>query len=251
MSQLQEESGFLTSARDRFGAALYLRESLLEAEDTPNILSHLSAKEYRLVLGHSTPRVYAPGEEVFGQGKRHDGIFLIDSGTARTYYVSPTGREITLAYWTRGNFVGGPEIFGGGEHIWSAVAVEESEIFFLRGTDLKVLVKALPNLAIGVIDGLVHKGKCYSELLQILGTRSVKSRLAHLLMTLASRYGVQTNDGVVIERSYTHDELANMIGSTRQWVTKMLDIYTRQGFIGKQSRYIIIRDLKSLETAIV
>lgn len=231
--------------------ALYLRGSPVEAECAPNILSLLSNEEYRLVLEHANSRIYSPGEEVFGQGKRHKGIFLIESGTVRTFYISPAGRAITLAYWTRGNFVGGPEVFGGGEHIWSAEAHQESKILFLEGTSLKTLVKSLPNLALGIIDGLVHKGRCYSELLQILGTRSVKNRLAHLLVTLAFQYGIWTEEGIIIQRPYTHDEFANMIGSTRQWVTKMLDIYVQQGFIEKRDGNIVVRDLKSLETSIV
>jgi len=231
--------------------SLYLRESLLNSENSPNILGGLSADERALVLENATTRVYAPGDEVFSQGKRHDGIFLIDSGIVRTFYISPTGREITLAYWTRGNFVGGPEIFGGGEHVWSAVAFRESRIYFLQGVVLRSLVTKVPNLALGIIECLVHKGKCYSELLQILGTRSVKNRLAHLLVTLSSQYGVQTDDGILIERPYTHDEFANIIGSTRQWVTKMLAIYERRGFIKKKDRFIVVRDIDALQTSMV
>jgi CRP-like cAMP-binding protein len=226
--------------------ALYLRESLHEADKPPNILSHLTPSEYKSALSRSTLKVYAPGDMIFCQGQRHDGIFLIDSGMARTFYASPAGREITLAYWTRGNFVGGPEIFGGGAHIWSAVAVQESKIFFLKGAELKTLVKCLPNLALGVIEGLVHKGRCYSELLQILGTRSAKGRLAHLLMTLATRYGIESDSGLIIERRYTHDELANMIGSTRQWVTKMLDSLAKRGSIKRQGPYIVITNIEEL-----
>lgn len=248
MSLRHEEIQLRKPSAD-FEDALYLRESLLEADSPHNILSHLTASEYKWVLSRSTLKVYAPEDMIFRQGHRHDGIFLIDNGMARTFYASPSGREITLAYWTPGNFVGGPEIFGGGVHIWSAVAVQQSKIFFLKGAELKSLVKSLPNLALGVIDGLVHKGKCYSELLQILGTRSVKGRLAHLLMTLATRYGVETKKGLLIERRYTHDELANMIGSTRQWVTKMLDRLAKQGFTGKQGSYILIRDPKALRAS--
>jgi CRP/FNR family cyclic AMP-dependent transcriptional regulator len=240
----------LKSYKD-WDTSLYLRESLLNSENSPNILGGLSADERALVLENATTRVYTPGEEVFSQGKRHDGIFLIDSGVIRTFYISPSGREITLAYWTRGNFVGGPEIFGGGEHVWSGVAFRESQIFFLQGVVLRSLVTKVPNLAVGIIECLVHKGRCYSELLQILGTRSVKARLAHLLVTLSSQYGVQTDDGILIERTYTHDEFANIIGSTRQWVTKMLEIYERRGFIQKKDRFIVIRDIDALQTSMV
>jgi CRP/FNR family cyclic AMP-dependent transcriptional regulator len=62
---------------------------------------------------------------------------------------------------------------------------------------------------------------------------------------------VQTDDGILIERPYTHDEFANILGSTRQWVTKMLEIYERRGFIKKKDRFIVVRDIDALQTSMV
>ena len=53
------------------------------------------------------------GQTLFSQGGKHDGIWLIESGRIRAFYTPPLGREITLAYWHVGNFVGGPEVFEG------------------------------------------------------------------------------------------------------------------------------------------
>ena len=55
--------------------------------------------------------------EIFSQGEQHDGIYVIESGDVRTYYLGPMGRELTLAYWTPGHFVGGPEIFAWPTHV--------------------------------------------------------------------------------------------------------------------------------------
>ena len=74
-----------------------------------------------------------PGENVFTQGERHNGIFLIEQGRVRTYYIGPSGKELTLAYWTPGHFVGGPEVFGGGVHMWSAVTMEQTRLAHLPG----------------------------------------------------------------------------------------------------------------------
>ena len=80
----------------------------------------------------------------------------------------------------------------------------------------------IPGLALGVVEGLVQKGKCYSALVQMLGTRSVVERLAQLLLILADNDGRAEGDRAVIRRVLTHEELANMVGSTRQWVTASL-----------------------------
>ena len=103
-------------------SALYLSESLIDASDSPNIISRLSAEDYMRVRSRGREFDVEPGKTVFLQGEEHDGIFIIETGSVRTYYVGPSGREITLAYWTPGHFVGGPEVFGRGTHIWSGQA---------------------------------------------------------------------------------------------------------------------------------
>ena len=68
------------------------------------------------------------GQTLFNQGALHEGIYLIESGRIRVFYTAPSGREITLAYWNPGNFVGGPEIFGAGVHLWSGLAATNSSV---------------------------------------------------------------------------------------------------------------------------
>ena len=98
-------------------SALYLSESLIDVSDSPNIISRLSAEDYLQVRSRGREFDVEPGKSVFLQGEEHDGIFIIETGSVRTYYVGPSGREITLAYWTPGHFVGGPEVFGRGTHL--------------------------------------------------------------------------------------------------------------------------------------
>src|SRR5262249_55992405 len=87
------------------------------------------------------------GQTVFNQGAAHEGIYLIESGRIRVFYTAPSGREITLAYWQPGNFVGGPEIFGSGVHLWSGVASTNSSVVMIPGKSLRSLVMQIPSLA--------------------------------------------------------------------------------------------------------
>ena len=175
--------------------------------------------EREIVLKHGRRKVLYRGQTLFNQGARHDGIYLIETGRIRVFYTAPSQREITLAYWHPGNFVGGPEVFGGGVHQWSGVATSNSSVVHLPGKELRALVVEVPNLAIGLIEGLTFKGKCYSALAQMLGTRSITERLAHLLLHLVDLYGVKDADGILIGAAFTHADLAHMVGATRQWVT--------------------------------
>ena len=191
------------------------------------------------MLRQGRRRVFYRGQTLFNQGARHDGIFLIETGRIRVFYTAPSQREITLAYWLPGHFVGGPEIFGGGVHQWSGVASSNSSAVHLPGKTLRQLVVEVPRLAIGLIEGLTFKGKCYSALAQMLGTRSVTERLAQLLLHLVDLYGVEDDKGILIGAAFTHADLAHMVGATRQWVTISLKrLQDKDVVISNKSRII-------------
>ena len=162
--------------------ALLLSESRTLLAGPPPLFQALSPRERELVLSHGRRRVLDRGQTLFSQDTPHEGIYLIESGRIRVFYNAPSGREITLAYWYPGNFVGGPDIFGTSVHLWSGVATSSSSVVQLPGKALRNLVMRIPALGIGLIEGLAFKGKCYSALVQMLGTRSVTERLAHLLL---------------------------------------------------------------------
>jgi CRP/FNR family cyclic AMP-dependent transcriptional regulator len=206
----------------------------------PDLLSHLSPDERRTVTSLGLPRRLKTGESLFRQGDPHRGIFLIEAGLIRVYYTAPTGREITLGYWNAGHFAGGPEVFGGGTHVWSGDAAEPSTILAFAAHDLEALVRRLPNFAVGIIEGLVFKGKCYSAVCQMLGTRSVADRLAMLLRLLADLHGEPQSGGTLITVPFTHENMAALIGSTRQWVTTTLTRLETKGALRREGGRIIL-----------
>jgi CRP/FNR family transcriptional regulator, cyclic AMP receptor protein len=206
----------------------------------PPLFDALSEGEQKRVLAYGTRRVVYRRQVLFAQGTAHDGIYLIETGRMRVFYTAPSGREITLAYWNPGNFVGGPEVFGSGVHLWSGVAMADSSVVHFPGKVLRRLVLQIPGLAIGIIEGLAFKAKCYSALAQMLGTRSVTERLAHLLVHLADNYGVRQHGGIVISTALTHGDIAHMVGATRQWVTISLKRFEGQGLIASSKSKIVI-----------
>lgn len=225
--------------------ALHVTDTGLPTESGPTIFEMLSARELARLVEAGRELSYRPGEYFFRQGDKHDGIHFIQSGRIRSFYLSSSGREITLAYWPKGHFVGAPQIFGGGEHMWSSVAVEPSVGLWLPGTVMRKLIQESPNLAIAVIEGLVQKSMCYTALLQIMGTQSKTSRLGRLLLTLAApiAYGVNVAD---IRQNFTQEELANMIGSTRQSISTSLDKFEKQGLAVRHGNTIRILDVDGL-----
>jgi CRP-like cAMP-binding protein len=212
-----------------------------QLERQPNIFDRLKDDDRKRVISRIRHVDLEPGCSLFNQGEWHTGIYIIESGLIRTFYTSPSGREITLAYWQPGNFVGGPDVFGESAHMWSGIAVKTSTLTTINGADLRILMEELPQLAIAIVEALVFKGKYFSSLIQMLGTRSVSERLAQLLLMLVDVHGEpDTMGGFAIQRQFTHEDLANMVGASRQWVTTTLDRLQSQGIVHIRKRQVVV-----------
>jgi CRP-like cAMP-binding protein len=208
----------------------------------PPLFQGLTKHQREQVLSHGKRIAVGRGSTLFSQGTPHNGIYLIETGRIRVFYSAPFGREITLAYWYPGNFVGGPEVFGKGTHAWSGAGTMASTVIMLPGQILQRLASQIPALAMGIISGLVFKGQCYSALAQMLGTPSVTQRLAQLLLHLADSYGVEDEDGTLIGAAFSHADLANMVGATRQWVTISMKRHVTAGVVSvRRNRIVVLR----------
>lgn len=231
---------------DPLASTIYLSEYIFDLDEGAGFLSKLSSEDQKRVRRLGTHTSVARGEGLFFQGDPHTGVWVIEAGRIRTFYTAPSGREITLAYWPQGHFVGGPEVFGRGRHVWSASALDDCELLFLSGMSLRQLVTEIPDLALGLIDGLVAKGKCYSALIQMLGTRSISERLEQLLIIMADRYGRRDGDSIVIDRAITYEQIASMVGATRQWVTQSLDRLQKEGILTISRKEISLHHIDRL-----
>ena len=221
-------------------SALFLSETTDGLNDGAGFLDALAPAEAARVRAAGRSQTLEAGETVFAQGDPHTGIFLIEEGRVRVFYSAPSGREVTLAYWTPGHFIGGPSIYGGGTHQWSGDAIERVRVTVLSGTSLRNLIRQMPNFALCLIEALEAKGRCYTAMAQMLGTRSVIERLAQLLLNLGDLYGTTENGVVTIHRRITHDELAALVGSTRQWVTMMLKRFQHDGVVTIDKAHIYL-----------
>ena len=129
----------MTAALARAAAGMMLAESDSLVRPLPGLLDELCEADRQRLRTIGRDKVLESGQFVWQQGDGQTGIYLIRSGRIRSYYVAPSGREVTLAYWFPGNFVGGPDLFGSGPHMWTSVAAEPSQLTFMPGPALRRL----------------------------------------------------------------------------------------------------------------
>lgn len=190
-------------------------------------------------------RKFPAGELLFQQGDRQRGLYIIHAGTVRAFYTAPSGREITLAYWQAGDLLGADRIYESGAFRWSCQTVSQTEAYSILESDMRTLVANVPELAVAMIEALSFKVQWLSGLVQALGTESVSRRLAHVLDTLCELYGIESDQGITINAPFTHEDLAAMVGASRQWVTMALARFQERGVLklGKRRIEVLRRDL--------
>jgi CRP/FNR family cyclic AMP-dependent transcriptional regulator len=205
----------------------------------------LDARE--LLISRCKRKRLSKGEPIFIQGERHVANYIVESGLARTYYTSSTGKEVTMAYWSAGDLLGGPNFLTTDtNHVWSAQAAEEATVWTLSAEELEKLVHNSPPIARFLIDSMTVKLFWSSSLLQAFGTQSVFLRLAHLMLKLADMYGVPTRTGIAIRHHFTQADLANMVGATRQWVSTTLSHFQRDNIVICRKCYLEIQNIDLL-----
>jgi len=230
------------------GAARQPRQS---AAGQPSLLEQLSADERRRLLEGCVELAYRPRDEIFSQHQPTTTMFIILEGLVRTYYLSPVGREVTMAFWSPGDLIGGPAFFGERpRHIWSAQAIEPTRVAAISTKALHELARELPAVALGVAAALSFKLHWVSLMLQTMGTESVTQRLATLLLRLSETYGEPCADGIVIRYPFSQADLASMVGASRPWVSTMFGRLQKQGIVAMRQRHIAITGIAKLRELI-
>lgn len=212
-----------------------------------NVLRVIGSEARAELLSRAEERCVPKGGVLFNQGESHRGAYFILKGLIKTYYLSPLGKAMTMGHWSDGDMVGGPDFLEKSIHIWSAAAIKDSTVLVIEGGELDYLVNRFPDLAQYIIRTLTFKMQWLSELLQITCTESVTDRLAHLLVRLGEIYGTRSEKGVAIPQDFNQEELANMVGASRQWVNLTLNRLHRAQLIYSAGRQIILRDIEGLK----
>jgi CRP-like cAMP-binding protein len=176
--------------------------------------------------------------QILFEPEDQDKVFFVKSGLVEVYHITEDGKKVVLETLGPGSFfaaIGGDE-----EQSQFLEAVEDTLICVTSKDRLFEMIAEQPRLARQVVEGLLVQLFEAREQVAVLATGTVRDRLAHLLGRLIRRYGVSRGSKVRIEKRFTHEDLANMIGASRETVTKMLAILEKEGKIKREGRYLIV-----------
>jgi CRP/FNR family transcriptional regulator/CRP/FNR family cyclic AMP-dependent transcriptional regulator len=176
-------------------------------------------------------RTFQRAETIFHKGDPGTGLYLITNGQVKVVVPSETGEEALLTILESGDLFGELALFDGLPRSATVVALQKTEVLLLRREDFLAFVDRNPDVAIALLAVLSRRLRATNELIEEAVFLDVPGRLAKRLLDLAERHGKQTEQGVEIELKLTQQELAAMIGATRESVNKQLGWLRDHGLI--------------------
>ncbi len=193
-------------------------------------------------------QTYRARQVVYLPGDRATTVHFIASGRVKVSKVTRDGKELTLAYRTGGDFFGETCLLDGGPREEMVEAMETTTSVELERTDLDHLLAGSAAVAYPFARSLIARWRGLETKVEQLVFKDVGSKLAELLLRLGSEHGIEHRRGLVLGLKITHQEMANLIGSTRETVSLTLSQFKRKGYIHTEGRKVILADREGLRS---
>jgi CRP/FNR family transcriptional regulator len=214
-----------------------------------DILEPLSREEIK-ELSLRVPDTHVERGRIFyTPHERSEKLFMLKQGLVRIYRVGPDGRELTLAVVRPGAVFGEMSLTGQRLENAYAEAMEPSVICAMKRDDLERLVMDKPQVGLKVMSVLGERLSLAEDRMEDMALKEVPARLASFVLQLIEGEGVVTREGYKIPTRYTHRQLATMIGSKRETVTKAFTLLQRAGAVELKRRRIHVKDIEVLKSA--
>jgi CRP/FNR family cyclic AMP-dependent transcriptional regulator len=213
----------------------------------PDIFEGLNDADMAELDDRFSAASFHKGELLYSPFDRGDGLFLLESGRVRLYRSASDGRQLTLAILDPGMVFGQVAMVDEPTHDAYAEALSDCVVRVLRLGDLERAIGAHPRMAINLMRTLSVRLRQAEDQVESLAFRAVPSRLADKLLELMDRYGRVTPNGIRIDERFTHLQLAEMIGTSRETLTKVLNELRDQGLVDVRDRLIWVLDVDGLE----
>ncbi len=211
-----------------------------------SVLKDLPAEDIQLLTANKSEQVYKKGEIIFREGGFPSGIFFITSGKVKKYKVNKDGKEQIIYVANTGELIGYHAILADDRYPDSAAALEESKIAFIPREDFLDTLKRSEILNSRLLKTLSHEFAVLANGLSMFAQKSVRERLALQLIVLREKYKVDFQPGMPVEINMSRDDLANLVGTARENIVRVLREFKEENILQTQGRKIIVLDVKKL-----
>ena len=187
------------------------------------------------------------GEILFREGDSGDRLYVVMDGKIKLGRSSPDGRENLMAVLGPGQMFGELSLFDPGPRSLTATAVTDVTMLSLGHAALLSWLTGHPDVARNLLGQLASRLRRTNDVVADLVFSDVPGRVAKALLDLASRFGRQSDDGVHVHHDLTQEELAQLVGSSRETVNKALADFANRGWLRLEPRSVVLVDVERIQ----
>jgi len=199
-------------------------------------------------IGHAATMTQChPRQVIMSPEDPPDRIHILKAGKVRVYRITPDGKQLTLDIFDKGTILGDMRLLGQ-DRVPEAYAetIDAAVICTITPDELRRLIQRYPIIGVNIINFLSRRLQEAERELEAMAYQRVGQRLARKLVDLAQRFGVETVRGTLIQARLTQQELAEMIGTTRETLAHTLSDFRRRDLLDTEHHSVLIRDAERL-----
>ncbi len=214
------------------------------------IFSHLSDEVIQKIIELQKTKKYKKGEIIFYEGDKGEAFFFVKSGKVKIYKTSLDGRDITLNILGEGSIFAEVTLFNDINYPATVEVLENSEIGMILNKDIEQMILNNTILALQIIKVLTKRLYRSQKTLKEMAFSDTYNRISRTLLDLCERHGKKTELGIEIDTAITRQDIANMVGTSRETVSRVISELKKEKILDTSSKKIIVMDKNKLTECI-
>lgn len=208
--------------------------------------SKLSLPLQQAILARATVRRLKDGAQLGARGQPAEQWCGVAQGAVRISSVSLSGKQITMSYMEPGTWFGDISLFDGLPHTHDASAHGETTLLCIRRGDFKELLDQYPELPLALLRLNCRRLRLMFDVIEDLNTKPLAARLAKQVLLLAKSYGIAQGEEIRIGLQLAQEDLAQLLGASRQRVNQELKGFEREGAVRVEPTRLVVLSREKL-----
>ncbi len=212
------------------------------------IFSELSENDFQKIARASSKQLYRKDNMILIEEEIGSTMFIILNGRVKISRISEDGREVILSILSEGDFFGEMSILDGETRSANVVTLEDSEILVIRREDFLQMLRDFPQIAINLLKELAHRLRRSDSQIKSLSLQNATGKVASTLLRIADDSGKIHLGQVEIPKLPPQQDLANMAGTSRETISRVIKSLSEKGYLKKIGSKLIIMDYEAFRS---
>lgn len=212
-----------------------------------SFFSEIDNEDINKIANLIIERKYRKNMMVFMEGEPAEAVFFVKNGKVKISKNTSDGKEHIIHIMTDGEVFAEACLFGISPYPANAEAIEDSEVYMIKNSDLEKMLETSPKTAIQIIKVMSKRLNLVSSQIENLALRDAYGKTASIVIQLLKDNGIAAEEGVVLKTNLSRQEMGNMVGLTRETLTRALTRLKNDGAIDIDRDEIKILDLEKLK----